>query len=215
MKQYHPLTNVAAIIAMLVVIMLSSLTGTAGHAQSADSPEYTSTETVQIDTPRVNSPIENLKKVFMIGKEVGNPETLQAIMLQESGGASGVRSNMGSHGLMQVQVVAARSVLQRFPPLLEQYFPERSYSTITNKEIIALLRTNDDANIRIAAYHFKLYLQLCRGNWAKAVASYNLGIGGAQNIENPSEFGYVRSIKARMNGAIRKFNLKHELTQQE
>lgn len=68
-----------------------------------------------------------------------------------------------------------------------------------------LLVTNEEANIRIAAYHFKLYLALSKGNWERAVAAYNVGIGAVKRIGNPSNFGYVKAIKTKL-AALKPFN---------
>lgn len=167
------------------------------------------------------SPIaaENLRAVYMIGAEIGHPETLQAMLLQETNGGLSERVgakhapvNKRSYGLMQVQIVAARSVLQRFTNLMEQYFPQRAYRSVTDKEIVNLLLDNDEANIRIAAYHFNLYMKLSNGNWNKAVAAYNMGIGNAMKISNHGDVSYVRDIKQKLNTIVRVFNRNNELT---
>lgn len=162
---------------------------------------------------------EHLRTVFEIGSEVGNPETLQAMLLQETNGGSSERIggknlpvSKRSYGLMQVQIVAARSVLQRYPELMERYFPDRTYRSIADKEIISLLLNNDEANVRIAAHHFKLYMQLSKGNWNKAVAAYNMGIGNAQKINNHGDVQYVRNIKLKLTTIVRPFNRNNELS---
>jgi hypothetical protein len=113
---------------------------------------------------------------------------------------------------MQVQVVAARSILQRHPEMVKKYFPGRVYASLADEEIIALLLTNDEANIRIAATHFKLYMQLCGGDWDRAVAAWNAGIGGVENIPDPAEYDYVISVKSKLDNVVRSFNRKNNLT---
>lgn len=230
MKQYHLFTNVTAMLTLFVVVLIGGAAAGTGHVQFTspmwrlkDQPfESKEHVTPVITTSGVDifnsSSTENLRKVFLIGREVGNPETMQAILLQETNGGVGQAignksSPVGkrSYGLMQVQVVAARSILQRVPAVLKMYFPNKTYDSIADEEIIALLLTNDEANIRIAAHHFKLYLQLSSGNWDRAVAAYNAGIGGVNNIPSPAEFGYVVSVKAKLENAVRPFNRKHNL----
>lgn len=190
-KRRH-FTNVAAVIVLFVVFVFGSV----DHA------------TANFQRPQ-EEVTKNLQRVYEIGQEIGNPETLQAIMLQESGGylikTIQPPSKTRSYGIMQVQIVAARSMLSRNPELLELYFPDRKYRSLSDKEIVNLLVMDDDANMRIAAYHFKTYLDLCSGDWNKAVAAYNVGIGAVQRIPNPVKFGYVKAIKTRLQ-SIRSFN---------
>jgi hypothetical protein len=161
----------------------------------------------------------NLKKVFTIAKNFGHPETMQAILLQESGG--GVANPVGnlaspvgkrSYGIMQVQVIAARSILTRYPEIFAKYFPDRMYSSVSDEEVISLLIANDEANIHIASQHFTLYLALSKGDWHKAVAAYNMGIGNANKRSNHSEYPYVRDVKTRLQSVIRPFNKANNLT---
>lgn len=199
MNIIHRFTNVAAVILFFVVLVF-------GVFSNATANNWL--------TP--NAVVErNLRKVFEVGQEVGHPETLQAILLQESSGVtpplkSKLPSLTVSYGLMQVQINSAKSVLARFPELMERYFPQRSVKNVTNKEVMDLLVTNDDANIRIAAYHFNLYLALSNGNWDRAVAAYNVGIGAVKRIGNPSQFGYVKDIKKRLH-MIKPFNHLNDL----
>lgn len=223
MKTFHPTTNVTASLALFVVILASTLTGLSGLSELEWQPEpmrAPTTEVVASKPVYVNQSVaENLKMVFAVGREVGHPETLQAILLKETGGNSATMignraSPVGkrSYGLMQVQVVAARSVLQRVPKVRARYFPNRAYSTILDEEVIALLLTNNEANIRIAAHHFQLYFNLLDGDWDKTVAAYNAGIGGVENIPEPSEFQYVVDVKDKIESVIRPFNRKHGLS---
>jgi hypothetical protein len=158
----------------------------------------------------------NMKKVHHIAKEFGHHETMQAILLQESNGGTSapvgnVNSPMGkrSYGLMQVQLVAARSILSRYPNVAERYFPNRKISSVTDEEVIALLLRNDEANIRIAVYHFDLYLTLSNGNWYKAVAAYNMGIGNANKRTTFDDIPYVKSIKTRIHTTVKPFNAQN------
>jgi len=156
---------------------------------------------------------DNLKLAYAIGHEVGYPETLQAILMQETGG--GVSERVGNknlpvgkrcYGLMQVQVIAARSVFVRYPDVFNRYFPSRNYNNVMDEEIIALLLTNDEANVRIAAYHFKIYITMTKGDWSRAVAGYNQGIGNALKLPNPSQVGYVQGVKHYLVAIVRPFN---------
>jgi hypothetical protein len=161
----------------------------------------------------------NLQRVFHIAKEIGHPETMQAILLLESGG--GVANPVGnltspvgkrSYGVMQVQVVAAKSILTRYPDTFNRYFPNRELRSVSDEEIIALLISNHEANIRIACQHFALYLSLSQGDWHKAVAAYNMGIGNAHKHENHEEYPYVKDVVNKIQEMVKPFNKKHSLT---
>jgi hypothetical protein len=113
---------------------------------------------------------------------------------------------------MQVQVVAARSILTRYPAIFDKYFPSREYKSVTDEEIIAMLISNDEANIHIASQHFKLYLDLSKGDWHKAVAAYNMGIGNANKRDNHEDYPYVQDVMRRLHEVIRPFNRKNNLS---
>lgn len=160
----------------------------------------------------------NLMLVHEIGSEIGHPETLQAILLQETnGGTSTLVGNptapvrQRSYGLMQVQIGAARSILSRYPELLEKYFNGKRVTHITDTEMVQFLTTNHEGNVRIAAYHFRLYFNMVGGDWSKAVAAYNVGIGGVKRITKPDSFKYVREIKQKLQTIVQPFNRKHDL----
>jgi hypothetical protein len=114
-----------------------------------------------------------------------------------------------SYGLMQVQVCAARSVFERVPSVFEKYFPGRTYKSIVDDEIIALLITDKEANTRIAAHHFKIYMAMSNGNWDRAVASYNAGIG--TRMAHYDKFGYVVDVKSKLNNIVKPFNKQNGL----
>lgn len=170
------------------------------------------------DQRSAHTPAYYLAKVFEIGKDIGHAETLQAILMQESRGVKravgnpGAPLHMRSFGLMQVQLVAARSILTRHPTLLSEYFPNRSLKSVSNQELANLLLDNDDANIIIASHHFKLYYDLSHGNWARAVAAYNVGIGGVKRIANPAAFPYVKSVQRWKSNTVRPFNTLNGLS---
>lgn len=190
---------------------------------SANTPAPNTSVSTQISTSTPKTFREvvttNMLKVRAIAQEFGHHETMQAILLQESNGGTGkpvgnpsasVRNR--SYGLMQVQIVAARSILSRYPSISNEYFPGKLVSSITDKEIVSLLLHNDEANIRIAVQHFDLYLTLSKGNWTKAVAAYNMGIGNANKTTSFANNHYVRSIKTHIQTTVKPFNRTNSLT---
>lgn len=197
----HLRMRVAAVLTLLLVMVIGG----------APTPSVQATEP-EVPILRVAADIkaDNMRKVFEIGSEIGHPETLQAILLQESNGGLAKQGHK-SYGLMQVQVVAARSILTRVPELRTQYYGDRPISDISYAELVYLLMHNDEANIRIAAHHFKLYFRLVGQDWDKAVAAYNAGIGGVRKIQNPAEFRYVVEIRDKLQRVVRPFNHKQQL----
>lgn len=179
---------------------------------------------VHIDLPRTymiddDVKSQNLKLVYDITLKFGYPEILQGMLLQESSGGT-IRSLIGSphahiskrsYGLMQVQTVAARSILMRHPELLNKYFPDRDLHTVKDKELVKLLMTNNEANITIAAYHYDLYLSVLNGNHDRTIAAYNVGIGGVTKLRNPSRFKYVREVRQKIETVVKPFNEKYNL----
>ena len=210
MRKYHPFITIAA--GILITVVGFAIPANIGQVQ------LNGIHKIVLPTMQPTGNVtHNLKYAYAIGLEVGNPETIQAIMLQESGaskmaavGNKAAPVGKRSYGLMQVQVVAARSIFERQTKVRLKYFPGRKYKSIMDEEIIALLLTNDEANIRIAAYHFNLYLKLSDGNWDRAVAAYNMGIGGVQRVSNYAELTYVIEIRGRL-GAVRAFNERNNL----
>lgn len=220
MKQYYPLTAITASTIVFVLLLICTLSTATRATFSSLQWKFNEVQAAQEDLqPIIGEQLaNNLSLVFNVGKEVGDPETLQAILLQETnGGRSELIGNKTSpvgkrsYGLMQVQVCVARSIFERNPDLFDVYFPDRKYSSIADEEIIALLLTNKEANIRIAAYHFKLYKALARGDWAKTVAGYNAGVVLMQKIAHPTEFGYVKDVKLKLTTTVRRFNREHKL----
>lgn len=195
----HRFTNVTAVLVLFVVFVFGVFSNATANNWLHPHEEVE----------------KNLRKVYEVGQEVGHPETLQAILLQESGGVLPALRNKQpslttSYGLMQVQINSAKSILTRYPQLMSLYFPERKVRSLSNKEVMELLIFNTDANIRIAAYHFNLYAEMSNGDLDRALAAYNVGIGAVKRITNPSKFGYVVDIKKRL-VAIHPFNRLHGL----
>jgi len=155
-----------------------------------------------------------LRMAQTIGAEIGYPETLQAIALQEThaghyGNRIGdVNEKVGkrSYGIMQVKVATARFVFNNFKYIKDQYFGNRKIRNIRAEEIIVLLMSNDEACMEIAALNFKKMLDFAGGEWSRAVAAYNGGWGVAKKLQKPRKFGYVRHINKRIRKEVRPFN---------
>lgn len=211
----HRLTNVTAIM-MIFVVLLLPLFGWSSSALADDVVEHKEVPTFNGLSQNV---VRNLILVHQIGKEVlGRPEYLQSIMMQESKGVSGLIGNKSapqskrSYGLMQVQIPSARSILRLHDDVMDRYFPNRSIKSVKDAEIERLLLRNDEANVRIAAYHYKRDLRESRGNVDRSLASYNLGSGGVLRIRNHAKFPYVVGVKNQLKRIVQPFNVFYERT---
>lgn len=170
---------------------------------------HDSQQTVYFVKPQVKL----LKLAFKYGSEVGYPETIEAILLQESNAGAAplvgdINQPVGrrSYGRMQIKVAEARNVFNWYPELSKRYFDNRPSSRILDEEIIVLLITNDNANINIASKIFYVKIKQFKGNWAKAIASYNLGTYGASTITHHMKFPYVVDIDKKIHNIVRPFN---------
>lgn len=211
----HRLTNVTAIMTIFVVLLLSPF----GWSSSALADDVVEHKEVSTFNGLSQAVVRNLILVYQIGKEVlGKPEYLQSIMMQESKGVSGLIGNKSappskrSYGLMQVQIPSARSILRSNDEVMDRYFPNRSIKSVKDGEIERLLLRNDEANVRIAAYHYKRDLNDSRGNVDRSLASYNLGSGGVQRIRNYAKFPYVVGVKNQLKRIVQPFNAIYERT---
>lgn len=129
-------------------------------------------------------------------------ETLQAMMMVETragtGGSIGLpraHPSIRSYGLMQVTVPTARVMFRDFPEMLEQFFGKRDLKSIKDKEIKNLLLTNNTANVILGIAVFSLYLKMVNGEWARAVAAYNMGIGNALKRKHAIKSDYVKKVR--------------------
>ncbi len=155
-----------------------------------------------------------LKLAYDVGQEIGWPETIQAIVLQESlaggfgykVGDANLRVGKRSYGVAQVKVATARFVLNNYHELKDQYYGARKLRSVHDEEIIVLLMTDDEACMVIASRNFELMLKNAKGQWAKAVAAYNQGWGGQKKIQNHRKFIYVKHIQRRIKKQVRPFN---------
>ena len=157
---------------------------------------------------------------FLIGKEVGFPETIQSLLLQEThAGAFGDRIGdinlpigKRSYGVMQMKVATARKVLRAYPNLVPNYFPNRkSYKRVRDEEIIIKLIQDDEFNIRLATLNFAIHRKKSK-SWAQSVVAYNTGQGAANQISEPKKHVYYAKVLKRLISEVRPFNKETDLS---
>ncbi len=157
---------------------------------------------------------------FHIGQDVGFPETIQSLLLQETmAGAYGdrigdtnLRIGKRSYGVMQMKVATAKKVLKKYPKLIAKYFPTRkTLKRVRDEELIIRLIQDDEFNIRLAALNFDIHRKRSK-SWAQAVVAYNTGQGTANKIKYPKKHIYYGHILKRMITEVRPFNRETNLT---
>lgn len=196
------LTNVTAIILFSFVVLLAWIPV---HAKDL----YLSPFTIHL--------FQTIETVCDDINTQSNTETLQAILMQETRGGNNplvgglkLPASKRSYGVMQVQIVAARSVIKSHPDISDRYFNNKPYKIITDNEIVNVLLTNHEANIRIAAIHLSVYQSITRGDWPRAVAAYNAGIGTALKMRKPLDYVYVKQITYNIRTIINRYNQQKE-----
>lgn len=132
---------------------------------------------------------------FDVAKADGfkKPQWLPGIIWQESKAGTGLnwrvtgdREKHPNLGVAQVTFQTAKAAVLKYPTLWTYL------NTKTDEELKARLIVDDKFNVRVAS---KIVLMAgINKDEYKAITVYNRGIGGAQAIENPAEFGYTRAV---------------------
>lgn len=91
-----------------------------------------------------------------------------------------------SLGIMQVQVPTARWIGKKYPHIFKDMYGER---TPTDEEIAIDLLIDNRFNIIIGSHYFKAMLSYRKGDWNKAILSYNRGVGS--NLKDVNNYVYL------------------------
>jgi hypothetical protein len=152
-----------------------------------------------------------LKLAYIEGSKVGFPETLQAIVWQETkaGNYNANRygivgdSHLGSvgkrsYGPAQVRLETAWDVLKEYPEL---------GSFKNDENLLVALLTDDHFNISIAAHYLKMQLGRFNSNWKKSILAYNVGPSNVKRYglaRDPNK--YVDRVKSHIVNIARPFS---------
>lgn len=142
-------------------------------------------------TDRQNYIMEN---AYRIAKADGmsDPSILQGIVMTEStAGEAKTKRNMvyGSVGVSQIVIGTAKQVLDVFPDLAAEYFP----NGFTNRQLAKKLNDDDIFNLRIASKYIIMLTSQFGLTGDKLIAAYNRGPAG--NLRKASSNGYVKKVK--------------------
>jgi len=147
-----------------------------------------------------------LLKAKDIGQEVGLPETLQVILLQETwaGQLDRVASDGLSYGVTQVKPSTAKEITQKHKTSL-------SLNDKGNLDDYKLaLLVDDEYAITVAGAYIHLLHKQSGKDWPRTVVSYNWGPTGARSLsdEQISNTVYFKNIRQKMR-IVRDFNQRH------
>lgn len=160
--------------------------------------------------------IKNLQLAYQVAREykLKIPSAYQGILMQETlageyggyhvaGQEFGLQPLKRYYGLGQIKVSAAWDVVKTHPELHSFSIGGRFK---TDEELIALLITNDEFNIRVGARYFQM---MGRGNISlnQQVTAYNRGYEGAK-LMNYNNFDYTKKVLSYQRGVITKLNSK-------
>jgi hypothetical protein len=137
---------------------------------------------------------------YTIAKADGhkNPEIVQSVLLQESGG--GIAKNMrvanpgpeAYFGPMQLKLVAAKTVLSRWPALFTKYH----FQTRTDDEIKANLILNDVFNIEVGSKYLLILQREYGFSGRELLNAYNRGPAGVKEVG--ADYHYARGAEAKL-----------------
>ena len=133
-------------------------------------------------------------------------ELIEAMIMQESAGDPLARGSLDEVGIGQLRpstaLMPGYGVSSMFPEISSQIGEGKMFSTAdeayaANKELIDSTLENPD---RSRAFMGD-YLSALRANAdsdERAIAAYNMGLGGARKLDDPTQFGYVTDVASKM-----------------
>lgn len=157
--------KISLIIALLLIFCSSSIS----YSNPYDVEDF---KEININTTEYQY-YELIHIAKQSGIQIGFPDTIPAILLQETNGGKNQKSKQSVFGVMQMKVSTAKYIMSDI----------LNYDNIPSNKTIKHILTNDDKfAIYLAAVYFKyLYdMFIDRGNspaisWRLAVLSYNAG----------------------------------------
>lgn len=142
-----------------------------------------------------------LRIAYEEGHKVGFPETIQAILFTETtagltGPVGDINNGFGNRSYcpMQLKLDTVKWVMRYYDDLGRYR---------TDEELLVRLLTDDQFCIKVAARNFTL-IRARTDTWKEAVLSYNRGLTGALNKQDP--LNYVEKVSTYLTGHVRPFN---------
>jgi hypothetical protein len=183
------------VISALSLIAALAIYGAAQLYQQVPKPIGNSVIAEQGDGARVatllpSSMTDKQHELLNMAYEVGveaklkSPEILQAVLLQETGAGAATSYNVANpgpnayFGPMQIKLVAAKAVLQRWPAMFTEY----GFHTKTDDEIKANLILNERFNMHVAAMYLTILSRDYGFKGRELLNAYNRGPAGVKEV---------------------------------
>lgn len=208
---------------LLIVIGCILISVNVGAVEYPDVPECSTVTELPATIKDINAPSiecigrfhDLMKMANHYGHLIGFPETMQAILMQETQGGR-IRTDSrqeqlewAAFGVMQIQPATAKWVLECL--LHKDNVPDENI-------IKGMLKTNDSFSIHISAVYFKyLYDRyIKRGNhtgvaWRMALLAYNVGPGKLDEMGmqyDPNQ--YLNGIRSHIK-IVKVYNQEYNL----
>jgi len=147
-----------------------------------------------------------MRMAYRYGEVIGFPETMQAILLQETMGGR-IRTSQrtaefkwAAYGCMQINPLTAIGVLKKLHP---------DQAPKTKGEMILMLRNNDSFTMQIAMHYFKqLYTGYINNGfsspiaWRYAITAYNAGPKNFRDWNyDTTRTAYLANIRKKLSHA--------------
>jgi len=136
------------------------------------------------------------------GMYVPSDPMLRALMMQESGGDPFARGEAGEIGAFQIRPTTAISPGYNIPSLFPELesavargeYPSFEAAYEANKDLIESTLQDPRKSEQFAGDYLRVARERFPDDEARAIAAYNLGMAGAENLEDPSSFPYVQGV---------------------
>jgi hypothetical protein len=175
-------------------------TGTAVIAEKTEGGKVGGQAATLLPTSMTPEQGKLMNVAYTIAKADGhkNPEIVQSVLLQESGGGTAAKMRVANpgpeayFGPMQLKLVAAKAVLSRWPALFVKYH----FQTRTDDEIKANLILNDEFNIAVGSKYLLLLQREYGFNGRELLNAYNRGPAGVKEVG--ADYHYARGAEAKL-----------------
>jgi hypothetical protein len=175
-------------------------TGTAVIAEKTEGGKVGGQAATLLPTSMTPEQGKLMNVAYTIAKADGhkNPEIVQSVLLQESGGGTAPNMRVANpgpeayFGPMQLKLVAAKTVLSRWPALFTKYH----FQTRTDDEIKANLILNDEFNIAVGSKYLLILQREYGFSGRELLNAYNRGPAGVREVG--SDYHYARGAEAKL-----------------
>jgi len=173
--------------------------------QSANAPSPMAPPMQPPMTPPMQPPMQMAQGGIVKARDgmyVPSDPMLRALMMQESGGDPFARGEAGEIGAFQIRPTTAISPGYNIPSLfpdLESAVARGEYPSFeaayeANKDLIESTLQDPRRSEQFASDYLRVARERFPDDEARAIASYNLGMAGAENLEDPASFPYVQGV---------------------